>query len=134
MAVAMFGALAVAGWLARWPPGVFGGASRNASAASASSGPIGASAPADAATAVADLASRSPATLRAALVTGYPVNARDLAPPGTMIRMRPGTWRQQGDYATVQAVVALPEGTPASEIVYFVREEGRWRVLFADPS
>jgi hypothetical protein len=122
LAVAVLGALVAAGWLAHWPPGVFGGAAR------------GVSAPADAVTAVTDLASRNPAALRAALVAGYPVNAGDLAPAGTSIRVQPGTWRQQGNYATVQAVVTLPGRAPLAETVYFFLEEGRWRVLFADPS
>jgi hypothetical protein len=122
LAAAVLGALAVAGWLAHWPPGVFGGSARYAGT------------PADAATAVGDLASQNPATVRAALVAGYPVNAGDVAPAGTSIQVRPGTWRQQGDHATVQAVVTLPGRAPLAETVYFVREEGRWRVQFADPS
>jgi hypothetical protein len=122
LAVAVLGALAVAGWLAHWPSGVFGGSAR------------GVSTPTDAATAVTDLTSRNPATVRAALVAGYPVNAGDIAPAGTSIRLRPGTWRQQGGYATVQAVVTLRGRAPLAETVYFVREEGRWRVLFADAS
>ena len=85
-------------------------------------------------TAVARLASRNPAALRAALAEGYPVSAGDVAPAGTSIRVRQGTWRQQGNYATVQAVVTLPGRAPLAETIYFVLEEGRWRVLFADPS
>jgi hypothetical protein len=73
LAVAVLGALAVAGWLAHWPSGVFGGSAR------------GVSTPTDAATAVTDLTSRNPATVRAALVAGYPVNAGDIAPAGTML-------------------------------------------------
>jgi hypothetical protein len=72
--------------------------------------------------------------LGAALAIGYPVNAGDIAPAGTTIRVQPGTWRQDGDYAIVQAVVTLPGHAPAAETVYFMREEGRWRVMFADPS
>ena len=121
LAVAVLGALAVAGWLAHWPSGVFGGSAS-------------ASAPAEAVTAVTDLTARNPATLRAALAAGYPVTAGDVAPAGTSIRVQPGTWRQQGDYATVQAVVALPGRPPLAETIYFVRKEGRWLVLFADPS
>jgi hypothetical protein len=121
-AVAVLGALAVAGWLAHWPSGVFGGSARSASA------------PADAVTAVTDLTSRDPATLRAVLATGYPVNARDLAPAGTVIRVQPGTWQQQGDHATVQAAVTLPGRAPQAETIYFARKGGRWLVLFADPS
>jgi hypothetical protein len=34
----------------------------------------------------------------------------------------------------VQAVVTLRGRAPLAETVYFVREEGRWRVLFADAS
>jgi hypothetical protein len=30
--------------------------------------------------------------------------------------------------------VTLPGRAPLAETVYFVREEGRWRVLFADAS
>ena len=66
--VAVLGALTVAGWLAHWPSGVFGGSTSSASA------------PAEAVTTVTDLTSRNPATLRAALAAGYPVNAADLAP------------------------------------------------------
>lgn len=120
-AAAVLGALAVAGRLAHWPSGVFGGSAS-------------VSAPADAVTAVTDLTSRSPATLRAALVAGYPVKAGDVAPAGTSIRVQPGTWRQQGDYAIMQAIVTLPGRTPLTETVYLVRKEGRWLVLFADPS
>jgi hypothetical protein len=121
LAVAVLGALAVAGWLAHWPSGVFGGS-------------VSVGAPAEAVTAVKDLTTRNPATLRAALVAGYPVKAGDVAPSGTSIRVQPGTWRQQGDNAIVQAVVTLPGRAPLAETVYLVREEGRWLVLFADPS
>ena len=121
LAVAVLGALAVAGWLAHWPSDVFGGSAS-------------ASAPADAVIVVTDLTARNPATLRAALATGYPVKAGDVAPAGTSIRVQPGTWRQQGDYAIVQAVVTLPGRAPLTETVYLVRREGRWLVLFADPS
>jgi hypothetical protein len=121
LAVAVLGALAVAGWLVHWPSGVFGGSASI-------------SAPADALTAVTDLTSRNPSTLRAALVTGYPVKSGDLAPVGTSIRVQPGTWRQQGDYAIMQAVVTLPGRAPLTETVYLVRKGGRWLVLFADPS
>jgi membrane-associated phospholipid phosphatase len=121
LAVAVLGALAVAGWLAHWPSDVFGGSAS-------------ASAPAGAVTSVTDLTARNPATLRAALVTGYPIKAGDVAPAGTSIRVQPGTWRQQGDYAIVQAVLTLPGRAPLTETVYLVREEGRWLVLFADPS
>jgi len=117
----VLGALAVAGWLAHWPSDVFGGSAS-------------ASAPADAVIVVTDLTARNPATLRAALATGYPVKAGDVAPAGTSIRVQPGTWRQQGDYAIVQAVVTLPGRAPLTETVYLVRREGRWLVLFADPS
>jgi hypothetical protein len=122
LAVAVLGALAVAGWLAQWPSGVFGGSARDAGT------------PADVGTAVTDLASQNLVTVRAALVAGYPVSAGDVAPAGTSIRVQPGTWRQRGDRATVQAVVTLPGRAPLAETVYFVHEEGRWRVLFADPS
>jgi len=122
LAVAVLGALAAAGWLAHWPSDVFG------------SPPHDVSTPADAATAVTDLTSRNPATVRAALAADYPVNAGNVAPAGTSIRVQPGTWRQHGDYATVHAVVTLPGRTPLAETVYFIREERRWHVLFADPS
>jgi hypothetical protein len=137
-AVAVLGALT----LAHWPAGLFGGPARGASAgrrypagaAPASTGPTGASAPAGAMAAVTGLASRNPAALRAALAAGYPLSAGDLAPAGTSIRVQPGTWEQRGDYATVRAVVTLPGHAPLAETVYLAREEGRWRVLFADPS
>lgn len=48
---------------------------------------------------VTDLTSRNPATLRATLAAGYPVNAADLAPAGTSIQVQPDTWQQQGDYS-----------------------------------
>jgi hypothetical protein len=121
-AVVILGSLAVVGWLARWPAGVFGGSAR----------PV--SAPAGAVTAVTNLTSRNPGALRAALAAGYPVSPGDAAPAGTTIRVRLGTWEQRGDYATVRAVVTLPGRAPLAETVYFAREEGRWRVLFADPS
>jgi hypothetical protein len=121
-AVAVLGALAVAGWVAHWPSGVFGGSTR------------GASAPADAVTAVTGLTARNTAALRAALAADYPVNAGDLAPAGTSIRVQPGTWQQQGGYATVQAVATLPGRAPLAETIYFARKGGRWLVLFADAS
>lgn len=121
-AVAVLGALALVGWLAHWPPGVFGTSARAASA------------PAGAVTAVADLTSRNPAAVRAALAAGFPLRAGDVAPAGTSIRMQPGTWQQRGEYATVQAEVTMPGRAPQAETIYFAREGGRWRVLFADPS
>ncbi|MGH3298486.1 MAG: hypothetical protein ACRDP7_42525 [Trebonia sp.] len=141
-AVAVLGALVVGGWLAHWPSGVFGGSARGVSAAgatassapSASTGSAGASAPADAVAAVTGLTSRNPAALSAALAAGYPVGAGDVAPAGTTIRVQPGTWEQLGDYATVRAAETLPGRAPLAETVYFVREGGRWRVLFASPS
>jgi hypothetical protein len=141
-AVAVLGALTLAGWLAHWPAGLFGGPARGvgaggaaaSGAAPASTGPTGAGAPAGAVAAVTGLASRNPAALRAALAAGYPLSAGDLAPAGTSIRVQPGTWEQRGDYATVRAVVTLPGRARLAETVYFAREEGRWRVLFADPS
>ena len=84
--------------------------------------------------AVTGLISRNAATLSAALAVGYPVSVGDVAPVGTTIRVQPGTWQQRGDYATVRAVVTLPGRAPLSETIYVIREEGRWRVLFADPS
>ena len=146
-AVAVLGALALCGWLAHWPAGLFGGSARgvsstraaapseaSASAHPASTGPTDTSVPAGAVAAVTDLTSRNPATLSAALAAGYPVSADDVAPVGTIIRVQPGTWQQRGDYATVRAVVTLPGRAPLPETIYFIREEGRWRVLFADPS
>jgi hypothetical protein len=129
-AVAVLGALTLAGWLAHWPAGLFGGPARGVGAG----GAAGAGAPAGAVAAVTGLASRNPAALRAALAAGYPLSAGDLAPAGTSIRVQPGTWEQRGDYATVRAVVTLPGRARLAETVYFAREEGRWRVLFADPS
>jgi hypothetical protein len=132
-AVAVLGALVLAGWLAHWPSGVFAG-SPASGAAVADTASAGASAPAGAVAAVTGLTSRNPATLRAALAAGYSVGSGDVAPAGTTIRLQQGTWRQQGDYATVRAVATLRGRSPLAETVYFAREEGRWRVLFADPS
>jgi hypothetical protein len=121
-AVVVLGGLVLAGWLAHWPSGVSGSSAR----------PV--SAPAGAVTAVRSLTSRNPAALRVALAVGYPVKAGDAASAGTTIRVRPGTWKQRGDYATVRAVVTLPGHAPLAETFYFAREGERWRVLFADPS
>lgn len=85
-------------------------------------------------TAVTNLTSRNPAALRGALAAGYPVSPGDAAPAGTTIRVQPGTWKQRGGYATVRAVVTLPGHAPLTETIYFAWEEGRWRVLFADPT
>jgi cytoskeletal protein RodZ len=151
-AVAVLGALALCGWLAHWPASLFSGSVRDvstaraaapseapasanpASANPASTGPTDTSVPAGAEAAVTGLISQNPTTLSAALAVGYPVSADDVAPVGTTIRVQPGTWQQRGDYATVRAVVTLPGRAPLSETIYFIREEGRWRVLFADPS
>ena len=150
--VAVLGALLLCGWLAHWPAGLFGGSARGvstaraaassdapasanrASASPASTRPADTGMPAGAVAAVTGLTSRNPATLSAALAGGYPVSADDVAPVGTTIRVQPGTWQQRGDYATVRAVVMLPGRAPLSETIYFIREEGRLRVLFADPS
>jgi hypothetical protein len=117
-AVGVAGALVLAGWLAHWP---------------VRTGSAGTPPPA-AVTAVTGLTSRNSAALSAALAAGYPVSAGDVAPAGTTIRVQPGTWEQKGDYATVRAVVTLPGRAPLAETIYFAQEEGRWRVLFADPS
>ena len=84
--------------------------------------------------AVANLASRNPAKVRNSLVTAYSaqVNAATVAPAGTRIRVQPGTWQQRGTYASLQALVTVPGQAPVTEVVYLVREEGQWRVLFTD--
>lgn len=124
-------ALTVTGWRMHWPPGVFGAensASQNTNASSATVH----RAPADAMKAVYNLASRNPATLRRALAADYSaqVNSAALAPIGTRIRVQPGSWRQHATAASVQVLVTVPGRTPVTEVVYLVREEGRWRVLF----
>ena len=147
----MLGGLALCSWLAHWPA-LFGSSARGvstaraaapieapasanpASANPASTGPTDTSVPTGAVAAVTGLTSRNPATLSAALAAGDPVSAGDVAPAGTTIRVQPGTWQQRGNYATMRAVVTLPGRAPLPETIYFIREEGRWRVLFADPS
>jgi len=60
------------------------------------------------------------------------VNTAVLAPAGTQIRVQPGTWQQQGDEARLRAAVTVPGQRPVTEVVYLIREDGRWRVLFTD--
>jgi hypothetical protein len=90
--------------------------------------------PAEAVTVVENLASRDPATVRDSLALSYStqVNTAVLAPAGTQIRVQSGTWQQHGDEARLRAVVTVPGQTPVTEVVYLVREVGRWRVLFTD--
>jgi hypothetical protein len=119
-AVVVLAALAVTGWREHWPAALFGRASSQA--------------PADATRAVANLVSRSPATVRDSLAAVYSaqVNSGVLAPAGTRIRVQPGTWQQHSTDASLRALVTVPGRAPVTEVVYLVREEGRWRVLFTD--
>jgi hypothetical protein len=117
-AVVVLAALGAAGWREHWPLALFGHANSPA--------------PADAVRAVANLVSRSPATVRDSLAAVYSaqVNSSVLAPAGTQIAVQPGTWQQHGADASLRAVVTLPGRTPETEVVYLVREEGLWRVQF----
>lgn len=117
-AVVVLAALAAAGWREHWPPALFGRANSPA--------------PADAVRVVANLVSRSPAAVRDSLAAVYAaqVNSSVLAPAGTRIAVQPGTWQQHGTDASLRAVVTLPGRAPVTEVIYLVREEGQWRVLF----
>jgi hypothetical protein len=128
-AVVVLAALAVAGWRAHWPPALFGPAKSQAQTAAATTG-----APADAMSVVANLASQNPVKVRNSLVAAYStqVNAATMAPAGTRIRAQPGTWQQRGIHASLHALVTVPGQRPVTEMVYLIREEGRWRVLFTD--
>ncbi|MGH3222220.1 MAG: hypothetical protein ACRDPY_26595 [Streptosporangiaceae bacterium] len=58
------------------------------------------------------------------------VDSSVVAPAGTRIAVQPGTWQQHGTDASLRAVVTVPGRAAVTEVVYLVREEGRWRVLF----
>lgn len=129
--VVVLAGLAVAGWREHWPAAVFGrGSSGPAQGSVAEVKDV----PGEAASAVVNLVSRSPSVVRNSLATIYAaqVNAAVLAPAGTRIRVQPGTWQQRGTYASLRALVTAPGRAPVTEVVYLVREEGRWRVLFTD--
>ncbi|QRP42785.1 hypothetical protein [Amycolatopsis sp. FDAARGOS 1241] len=57
----------------------------------------------------------------------------DLAPAGTVLTVDKGTWKEDGNDASLQATVALPQQAPARVVVYLTRENGQWRVLSTDP-
>lgn len=96
------------------------------------SGPV----PAAAAKVVTHLVSQDPATVRDSLAYSYStqIGATVLAPAGTRILVQPGTWQQSGDEARLRAIVAMPHRKSVTEIVYLVREDGQWRILFTDGS
>jgi hypothetical protein len=129
VAVVVLSGLAAAGWRAHWPQALFGPTKSQAQTAAASAGM-----PADAMSAVANLASRNPVKVRNSLAATYStqVNAATVAPVGTRIRLQPGTWQQRGTYASLRALVTVPGQVPVTEVIYLVREVGRWRVLFTD--
>jgi hypothetical protein len=129
--VILLAALAVTSWIEQWPPAVFGSANPVARAASKS---ITRDVPVSAMKVVANLASRDTASVRNSLAVIYSeqVNTAVLAPAGTRIRVQPGTWQQDGADASLRALVSVPGRAPVTEVVYLVREEGRWRVLFTD--
>jgi hypothetical protein len=81
--------------------------------------------------AVVSLGSRNPVKVRKSLAAVYSaqVNTATVAPAGTQVRVQPGTWQQRGAYARLRALVTVPGQEPATEVIYLVREEGRWRVL-----
>lgn len=126
--VVVLAGLAVGGWRAHWPAAVFGAANSKAPAAVA----VARGVPAGAVHVVTDLSSRDLATVRGALAASYAgrVSAASLAPAGTRIQVQPGTWRQRGPAASVRAAVTVPGRAPVTEVVYLVREEGQWRILF----
>jgi hypothetical protein len=126
--VIVLAALAGIGWREHWPPALFGRANSPAQAAATTGIPAGA------VSAVANLGSRNPVTVRKSLAAAYwaQVNTATVAPAGTRVRVQPGTWQQQGSYAALRARVTVPGQAPVTEVVYLVREEGRWRVLFTD--
>lgn len=97
---------------------------------SVASGPV----PADAVRVVTNVVSRDPVILRDSLARSFSgqVNRVVLAPAGTQIRVLPGTWQRRGSEARLRAVVTIPGRAPVTEVVYLVREEGKWRVLFTD--
>lgn len=118
-------ALVVTGWKEHWPAAVFGAANSSAQAASYR-------VPAGALEAAANLVSRNLATVRKSLASVYAAQAgaAALAPAGTRIRVRPGSWRQQGVNGSLRMWVTMPGHRPVATTLYLVREEGRWRVLF----
>jgi hypothetical protein len=126
--VVVLAGLVGAGRLERWPAAVFG---QTGPATGTESG-SGVLVPADAARVVTNLMSRDTATVRESLATSYSaqVSPASLAPPGTMIRVQRGSWEQRGGNARLRAVVTMRGRAPVTEIVYLVREGGRWRVLF----
>ena len=129
--VLVLAALGIAGWMERWPAALFGGGS---GAGSVNDSASVSSAPAGAVMAVANLASGDLATVRQSVAAGYPVSAAVLAPAGTRVQVQTGTWRQRGENASLRARVVMPGQAPVSELIYLLRQEGRWRVLFTDPS
>jgi hypothetical protein len=129
--VLVLAALGIAGWVGHWPATLFGGGSGAGGvndSASVSRAPEGA------VMAVANLASRDLAAVRRSVAAGYQVSAAALAPAGMRVQVQAGTWRQRGENASLRARVMMPGQAPVSELVYLVRQEGRWRVLFTDPS
>jgi hypothetical protein len=65
-----------------------------------------------------------------AAVYSAQVNAATVAPTGTRVRVQSGTWQQRGPYARLRALVTVPGQESVTEVVYLVREGGRWKVLF----
>ncbi len=94
-----------------------------------------ASVPPDAAKAVSDVVSQDPAAVRSALAGSLAQLTPDgaLAPNGTRIDVQPGSWQQTGDFATLTAVVTVPQQAPVTVLFHLVKEEGRWRVLMTEP-
>jgi hypothetical protein len=133
--VVVLGSLAVTGWQEHWPPGVFG-AARSATQRSGDSTSAASihRVPADATRVVTNLVSRDPAKVRNSLAGSFSaqVSSAALAPAGTRIRVLPGTWRQLGSDSSIRVSVTVPGRAPVTEVVYLVREGGRWRILFTD--